>query len=108
MIAQVLTQRPSFLRVEPISSALKGRCIRAARVRKMQLVPWAIEMLALCCEASEEEARKAPPPKPVLCGVTDENGFACTLREGHEGDHVALGGRQNSIKARWPQHEEAV
>jgi hypothetical protein len=94
----------SIIHLEPVSQHLKARCVRASTRQSKKLVPWAIEMLTLCCEASEEVNRNKPPPSPLICTATDGDGFQCSLHVSHEGAHEAVD-TKGRLLARWPQQE---
>ena len=90
----------SIIHLEPVSQHLKARCVRAATRQGKKLVQWAIEMLTLCCEASEDAQEPTPPP---ACYEADAIGYRCTLPRGHSGEHVAVGSDKR-VMARWPQN----
>ena len=95
--------QPSFMDIGPLPPSLKARCIHAARNMRIKLVPWAIQMLTLACETSEEEEKRSQAQQvPVTCSVAREDGFVCTLSPGHKGWHQAINSQGRIIK-QWPR-----
>jgi hypothetical protein len=99
------TIHPSHLYVAPLPEGLKNRCVKAARRRNMSVVEWAIQMLTLSCDATEEaEANQPPPALPRTCDCGSDKGYLCTREPGHQGDHFAEN-QMGQILDTWPQKE---